>query len=233
MGCGTLIGAGLSAAGAGASAVAAGDESNAMNQKTQAELLRQQQYRQKEQGIAQQSFAQSTPQAAAQQIAQGQNQYLGNIKQAEAAPLALAGPSLGDSREQQQRANMAAQQDSNFRGYGNYGFQQGLKDLSTNTQLNLLNNQAGQSEAVLPLELQAASQSQQGLSDIGKMLGSAGQIIGVANSIGGAGNLAGPTAMSQIGQYPMSAAMLNNIGMQAMPSSWASNPSLFNMYGFQ
>jgi hypothetical protein len=180
MGCGTIASSLLLGGGTGMQMYAAEQEKSAMNNATQAEIDRQKQYRDKERGVFQHSLAQSTPDAVASQQQQGAQQYQNAVQQAQAAPLSLAAPALGDAANNDARARMASQQNADWRGYGNIGLQQGLKDLQAGSQLGLLNNQAQASNAVLPLELQSAAHSQDMLANIGKLLNVGGSLIGLS-----------------------------------------------------
>jgi hypothetical protein len=207
MGCGTLVALGLMGAGLGASEGASVMEGRAMNSKAQNELARQRAYQHRGMGVFNQSLGQSTPQAAQQQIGQGQRQAL-QSSQMSALPL-MALPSA-PNEPFSSVANAASGAESNraigsnaaLQGYSNYGLQQYLKDLSAGSQLGLISNQAQQSENVLPVELQQASQSQQGLSSLGQLLSAAGMLTGIGSMTGafGAAPLANaPTAGTYFG----------------------------------
>jgi len=193
MGCGAIAGLALGLGGFGASEAASSMEGNAENQKLQAELARQKQYGQQGRNLFNQSLGQSTPQAATQQITQGAQQALGVGRPASQIPFGVSTVPLpgqqGQRAQGQLGATLGAGQQSNatLQGYGNYGLQQWLKDQSIGSQLGVNNMNAQRSAQVLPMELQQASQSQQGLASLGKLLSAAGLLTGLGSSIGGFG----------------------------------------------
>lgn len=180
MGCGTLalLGAGLGASAAGAGLQYAGQQQskNAMNNAVGAELARQQQYSNQAHNVFNQSLNQSTPQAAQQQLGQGQQQAQSLISRAQQVPLSYSLPSFGDvnTGQQQTRQSLSNQAASQLQGYGTYGLEQYLKDLQARNQLGVINNEAGSSAQVMPYEIQAASQRGAPLEAIGGLLGSLG-----------------------------------------------------------
>lgn len=184
MSCGTLIGLALSGAGAGASEYAAQDENSAMNQQVANQLAQQAAYQKQGSKVFDTSLGQSTPQSAKQQVQQGQQQELGAIQNAQAAPLALAAAPMGDTATEKAQQKLGNDSNSQFTGYGNFGFQQGLKDQTAANQLGVINNNARSSASILPIELQSASQQDSGLSALGSLLGTAGLLTGVASGTG-------------------------------------------------
>lgn len=247
MGCGTLAALALTGAGAGAKMYAGQQEQNAMNNATNAELQQQQQFQKQGSQIFQNSLAQSTPQAAQQQIGQGVQNIAGATQASALPPVSLpqTGPTSNAARVsysgQDAQNQRGAQANAGLQGYGNFTLQQGLKDLSANSQLGLLGNQAAASERVLPYMLQQAANSQAPLAGIGSLLGTAGQLVGIGSLTGafGGGAAAAPTA-GQIGALgagfgPTTASFANSLpsatttfGQSAFsplmnPSSWMYN----------
>ena len=171
-------------AGTGAQMGANVMEGNAMNSKASAELARQSAFQKRGTGVFQQSLGQSTPQAAQQQIGQGQQQYTQAMQGAKLPMLSQPGALPNDTSRiidtsTQARNNMSNMANANLQGYGNYGLQQHLKDLQAGSQLGVIGNEAQQSAGVLPTELAQARQSQAGLSSIGQLLSTVGSLAGM------------------------------------------------------
>ena len=203
MGCGALeVGIPLMLAGTGAQIGANVMEGNAMNSKVSAELARQSAFQKRGTGVFQQSLGQSTPQAAQQQIGQGQQQYTQAMQGAKLPMLSQPGTLPNDTSRiidtaTQARNNMSNMANANLQGYGNYGLQQHLKDLQAGSQLGVIGNEAQQSAGVLPTELAQARQSQAGLSSIGQLLSTVGSLAGMYGLMSPAA--AAPTAAAQTG----------------------------------
>lgn len=186
MGCGSLIGAALSLAGAGAQEVAASKTKGEMNDVLDSQQAQNKKLQQQGQGLFQQSFAQSTPEAAKNQIAQGQSQYLNAAQQAQAVPLGASTQALSstDNQASQARAGLGNQALAGLAGYSNYGVQQGLKDQDIGSQLGAINNQASFNQSMLPGELSAAQNDFSSLRGIGSLLGTAGMLTGLGSQVG-------------------------------------------------
>ena len=134
------------------------------------------------------------------------------------------------SQARQNATNAAGQQaNANLQGYSNYGFQQGLKDLSANSQLGLIGNQARSAESVLPYELQSAANADSGLASLGSLLGTAGSLAGLYGVTKAPGTL---TPLSQIGQYPGTQQMLNGVFNNAQNANTFGNLGTLNYLGF-
>jgi hypothetical protein len=196
MACGTIAGLALAGAGAGTQAYAGSKETSAMNDAVSQEMARNQQYQQQGQNVFQQSLAKSTPQAAQQQIGQGQQQLAGLIQNAQAVPLSLSMPSsIGvNDQTQQAKTNMSNTAASNLGGYSNFGLQQNLKDMQAGSQLGVINQNARGWANILPAQIQQASQSQQGLMSLGQLLGMAGMVTGLSGLGAGTGVSASQSA---------------------------------------
>ena len=179
-----LIGAALAVAGAGTQMYANNQTQSAENQATQNEINLQNNYAKKGQQVFQQSLGQSTPQAAQQQIQQGQQLAANSIANAQATPLSLSTPSIGNVQTAQDstRQGMSNKVASNYFGQSNYPLQQYLKDLKANSQLGVIGNQSQQAARNFPTYLGAAAQSQQGLSALGSLLGTGGSLLGAFGS---------------------------------------------------
>ena len=185
MGCGTLIGAALSLAGAGAQEVAASKTSGAMNDVMVQNMANQKKLQQQGQDVFQQSLAQSTPQAAGQQLAQGQSQLMNAAQQAK-VPLGLPTSALttGDQSASNARAQLGQKAMADYGAYGQLGQAQQMKDREANNQIGLFNNQARFDNSMLPGELTAAQQEYSGLAGLGKVLGTAGMLTGLGSKMG-------------------------------------------------
>ncbi len=218
MGCGTIVGLLLGGAGAGVSELANVNTRNTMNDTVNQELARNQAYQKQGSQVFNQSLAQSTPQAANQQIGQGQQQLAGLISNAQATPMSASMPSFGNVNTQTQTAknqlsNTAA---ANIGGYSNYGLQQYLKDLQAQSQLGVINKNAQGWANILPAQLQQASQSQSGLSALGSLLGTGGLLAGLSGL--GAAPAASTSSLTPFGA---TASGFPNAWMY--PETWTSN----------
>lgn len=179
MGCGTLAALALTGAGTGAGMYAAQKERNAQNAAVGAELQRQKQFGQQTQGVFQKSLAQSTPQAFQAQQQAGAQKALAATPQLTGLGQAPSTSTVGQDVKNVKQQQASAQQ---F-GLSNQAMAQYLKDLEANTQLGVLSNMAGQSQQVLPIELQGAGQSYGKLGALGSLLGTAGQLVGVGSAV--------------------------------------------------
>ena len=220
MACGAIASLALSVAGAAMQSGANQLTQNNMNDLTEQELQRQQAFARKGQQVFQNSLGQSTPSSAQQQLNQGQQQALGNIQQVQGVPLSLSMPSSTgiNTAANTARQNMSNQAAAGYQGRSNFPLQQYLKDLSANSQLGLIGNQAQQSESVLPYELSQAQNSYGWLSGLGGLLGTAGSLVGMSG-LASAG--AGAGAASSSGDY------LDLMGQPSFPAAYGYlNPGL-------
>lgn len=217
MACGTIAALGLGLGGAGVDMYANNQVRNKMNSDTSAELARQKQYQNQASNVFDQSLNKSTPQAANQQIGQGQQQLAGLINQVQGVPLSASMPSFGDTNSQTQQAKqgMSNKAASTLGGYGNFGLQQNIKDLQANSQLGLISGQARQSANVLPYELQQAQNSEQGLQSIGSLMSMAGMLAGLGGMMMPAG---AALPASQTGAWMNE---FNGMGLPGMTGSGA------------
>ena len=182
MGCGTIAGLALTAAGTGANMYANNQVRGKMNDLTNQELARNQGFEQKAQGVFNNSLQQSTPQAANQQIGQGQQQLAGLIQNAQQVPLSSSMPNFGNVNTMAEGAKtaMSNKAASDLGGYSNYTLQQRLKDQQVGSQLGVIGSEAQGWANVLPAQLQQAQGSQQGLQALGALLSSAGLLTGLS-----------------------------------------------------
>lgn len=202
MGCGTLLSLALTAGGAAAGEVGASQAKNNENAVVQQYLNAQNKYGKQGQALLGQSMNASTPEAAAQQVAQGQSQYLNAARNATAVPLGLptAATTSTDQAVDRARTDLGNQAMANFAGYGNYGFQQGLKDQNIGAQLGANNALSGIAGSYLPAELGQASQSGAGWDSLGSLLSGLGTLAGGAGAAGLFGQSAVPLQY-QLGSY--------------------------------
>lgn len=186
MGCGAISLLAM-LAGTGAQEYGNVSASNAMNQKVSEEMARQKAFQKQASELFQQSLGQSAAPTAQQQIQQGVGQSLGATTNAGKIPFGTASvplPGTGDDLAQAQlqaQLGLGQQNNAAFQGYGNYGFQQGLKDQSIGGQLGVVNSEARQSAGVLPTELQQAQGSQQGIQALGQLLSTVGLLAGLGS----------------------------------------------------
>lgn len=208
MGCATLAGLALSAAGAGTQAVASSNENNAMNNAIGAELARQNQFSNQAKGVFNQSLGQSGVPAANQQIQQGAQQSLGTLASLPSAAFSLpqgigatnTGNNAGANTQNALNVN-SNQANAGLQGYSNYGLQQYLKDLQAKNSLGVINNNAQGWANILPYQLQNAATSQQGLTDIGSLLGAVGGPL-AAYGFANPAMVSGGTDLSQLFNLP-------------------------------
>ena len=184
----TIAGLLTTVGGATAGVIASSDERNAMNQATQNELNRQQQFTKQGKSIFENSLSQSTPQAVQGQIGQGTQRALAGYQQLQSQQvpgfqqgLTQINPNKSFNATENALTQAKVGQQNNagaaLQGYQQSGVQQGIKDLSARTGLNQIGNFAQASENVLPLELQAAANSRSGLAGIGSLLNTAGGVM--------------------------------------------------------
>lgn len=212
---GTVAGTGLSVAGNI-------KDQNAMNAARASEASKQAALQKQSNAIFQDSLAKSSPNSAQQQMEAGQTarQNAWQTLQDATTPTASALPTTSGTATKgaAQRAagaagtwnalnaNAAAREGS----YGDWENQQAIKNADASQKLGVVNNFSQSDAALLPTELQVASQAGDGLSGWGSIVSSLGNLAGYANKFG---NFGKPTPMSQIGNYPGSAAMLNQPGL--------------------
>ena len=191
MACGTLAGLALGLGGTAANEVANSNIRNQSNAAVANALAQQQQFQQKASNVFNQSFNNSTPQAAQQQVQSGQNQLGGLIGNIAQTPLSLSSPTFGltNADAQQARQSNSNQAAANLGGYSNYPLQQYLSNLNANSNLGLISNQAQGAYSTLGPLLSQAQQSQQGLQALGSLLGTSGNLTGLMGGVNnGLGN---------------------------------------------
>lgn len=213
MGCGAIL-AGLGGslaldAGGGYLGYLGGQQSaGAMNTTTQRELNLLNQAGQSMQGIEHGALAQSTPQAATQDIQQGQSLFTNAANSAQhltpgfATPLSAKNTSAADAR-----ADLGTQAMGNYAGYSNLGQQWGLQNQINWPMLGVYSGQAAAAQNLYPQLMQIASRAGsadqaygQGLQGLGSLLGSVtgmagmGGMSGIGGILGGSGASAGSAA---------------------------------------
>ncbi len=188
---------GLAAAAAGAGLQVAGTQKSAhsMNQKTLDELARQRTL----QGQAQEEYAKSLTQSdrptADAQMQKGTEQRESAYNQLQQMPLTTNGQSvLTNSTPAVNLRDVAQMQLSNrsrakLGGYETWVLDQAVKNMRTNQQLGVLNQQAVRSQNVLPLELQNAAHAGDNLSGIGMGVGALGSLLSLGSSVGALGSM--------------------------------------------
>ena len=233
MGCGTIAGLGLAAAGAGVNMYANNQVRGKMNDLTNQEMARNQGFQQKAQGVFNNSLQQSIPQAANQQIGQGQQQLAGLIQNAQQVPLSSSIPSFGNVNTMAEGAKtaMSNKAASDLGGYSNYTLQQRLKDQQAGSQLGVIGNEAQGWANVLPAQLQQAQGSEQGLQALGQLLGAGGLLTGLSGL--GAAPVTGTANAAQMGALangwgPVTAQGAMNVGNSMSPFM---QQSLMNSFG--
>lgn len=186
----------LSAAGTGLSMAGQAAQQDKQNSLVSQELARQNQYKKQAALAYQSSLAQSTPEAANQQIKQGQQDALQSYQKAQAAPLSIAPSSTGSNAtsittpDQQARAGLLNKAAAGIQGYSNFGLQQQLKDQEARNQLGVLSSISNSSGSILPYELNGAQNPYAGLASL---LGAAGTATGAFGSLAGSNGVAAAT----------------------------------------
>lgn len=202
MGCGTIAGLALAAAGAGAKEYGNIQSTNAMNSKVAQEMGRQKGYQGQANSVFQNSLSQSTPQSVGQQLGQGQQLAMQATRNATNVPFgssqAPLPSNLGALAQQQLGATLQNNNQNNaaLQGYSNIGLQQGLKDQLAQSQLGLVNTNAGRSASVLPYELQQAQGVGAPWEGAGSLLSAAGMVTGLSGlgAVPASAPVAGQTA---------------------------------------
>lgn len=171
-------------AGTVAKTVAAQRAAAQMQQREQAERLRQLQYQQEAQaefakslaqtnvGLANESMGKETGKRVAAYERVAANPQVGST----AAPLAGEVQSVVAKKQQQGRQERAGQNQARLGSYGAWSLDQAVKNAHAANQLALVSNMARGSAGVLPYELRDAQQSQGGLNMAGTVLSSLGSL---------------------------------------------------------
>lgn len=182
MGCGvleTLIPLALSATGAGLGVSAAAQERGGENAAIQGNINAQQGFQKKGGQIFGNALQNATPQAANQQIGQGQQQFLSAANNAHQVPLGFSTPlSTNNQNASNARAGLDAKASSDFAGYSNYPLQQNINSTLNWPLLGVNNAQASQRNSLTPALVQMAGQSQQGRASAGSLLSGIGSLLG-------------------------------------------------------
>ena len=223
MGCGTLAGLGLALAGAGTSAYANNQIQNKENDLASQELAHQQGFQKQAQAAVGQNIQNSGAQQAKQNQQQGAQQFLNASKMAQLPQLGLtaADPSqnVGASNvaqaSQQAENELGQNANAQLQGYTNVRLQNQLGNLQTGNQLGMIDSNARAWTNALPLQLQQAAGSEQGLQALGSLLGTAGQVVGLSGLA--SAPKAATTPFGQFVRYPMANQMWQGIQDAAQP----------------
>ena len=185
MSCGTLIALASTAAGTGMTMAANAEATDQMNKVTNEQVNRQNEFLKKSRSIVEQNVQANAPTTFQNNLQQGKQQYMDASKSAQAAPLALAAPVAGgNTADQQARQQMGNQVNADYMGYSRPALETNLGNVMSGARLNTLNNQAQGWANILPLQLQDARNSQQGLSSAGGLVSSFGRLAGSAVNSG-------------------------------------------------
>lgn len=191
-----LIGLGATVIGTGLQMAGNAKAQAAMNAARASEVAQQQKLQQQSNSIFAKSLAGSTPATAAQQMQQGQAarttawQDLNKSTQ----PIASALPAVTDtatggaSRRASGAANtwntLNANAQAKMGSYGDWQNQQAIKNADVAQRLGVINNFSAGDAALLPTELQVASQSGDQLSGWGSVVSMLGGLAGMAGKGG-------------------------------------------------
>ena len=165
---------------------------NAQNRAVQAELDRQQSYRQQGKKAFETSLAQSSEPVAREQVQAGADQRLATMDKVAGVPLVASQANPVETQgvnvvtPSLQRSATAA---ANLQGYSEWELRQWIKNLRSQQNLRILNQFAQGSANVLPYELQDASHSQDRLISIGQIMQALGGVAGAASGGGSAASI--------------------------------------------
>lgn len=228
--------AGLLASGAGTGLQmnAASQERQAMNDAVAQQLAQQQQFQQKGQAELQQSLAQNTPQAVKQQQAAGTTAAQQEYSKVNAIPLTVssgAAPSFRDAivgDTAGARTSLMNKEAAPLQGYSDQQVQQWINNLQSNTALRQNAALSQLAASTLPIQLQAAQNSQSGMAGLGSLLSSAGGLVGL---YGTTLPKTAATAISPWGQSILNQAARQQQAGNAI-ANWAMNPQSYSFTGF-
>jgi hypothetical protein len=202
---------GLQGLGTGLGLYSAFKTKDAMNDVLNAELARQRGYQQTGQRELDAAVAQASPEAYKRQIATGAQDARQSYQQAQpllnasgfVTPTMQKGASDSRAGSDIRRSQEAGAQ---MQGYNDAAVQQAIEQLKAKTRLAQNAQFAANSEAVLPAELQSASQKYSGLASLGSLAGTAGGLLGLygltrpaAGLATASGGTTGPTMASPMG----------------------------------
>ena len=184
---------GLMGAGTGMQMSAASSEKDAMNSAVNDELARQEQYKKQGQAELANSIQNQSANSFGKDITQGQQEAKNEYDKLQSVPLLqnntpTAGSSPTENKivgEQAAAKNtMGNTAAAGMKGYDEAGVQSWINNLKSNTEIGQTGQFARNSEAVLPSEIQAAQQSEQGLAGAGSLVSTLGSVLGLANAVG-------------------------------------------------
>lgn len=196
-GCTGLEIAGLvaSVAGSGLGVLSSSQAKDNMNQAANAELMRQQDFAKKGKNVFEQSLQESTPDALAKNRQAGALQAVQEYQKLQGAQA----PQLGLLSEGQVNPNERANATENtivgaqtarsnnanaaLQGWNTSDVAQSIKDLQARGRLGQIGAYSNQSASLLPLELNAAQHSEDGLTGLGSLLNTAGGLASTYGSV--------------------------------------------------
>lgn len=201
------IAVGATAVGTGLSIAGNEESQSAMNAARANEVAQQAALQKQSNAVFQNSLSQSTPQTAQRQMQQGtaaranawQNLQNATTPIATALPTAADGATTTTSSGASSPTSSAAQRATTAGdtwnsllanaaakegGYSDWENQQNIKNANAAQKLSVLNNFSQGDAALLPTELQVASQAGDGLSGWGSIVSSLGSLAGYANKAG-------------------------------------------------
>ena len=232
------VGTGMSLAGTGMQIAGNSESQSAMN-KARANSVAQQAALQKQSNdIAQKSIAGSAPQIAQQQVDQGAaaRTNLAKTLQQAAAPIATAAPATGSAGAGKAGAagnawtNLVTGNQAKAGGYQDWQNQQAIKNADAGQKIGILNNFSQGDAALLPIEMQVASQKGDKLSGWGSLVSALGSVAMTGGAMGAGAGAGGVSA----GQTSAMSNEFNGVGAAGMTGSGAApvSPIVWaNMYG--
>ncbi len=181
------------------------------------------------------SLSKSTPANASAEMAKGKQERMSvwNDLKSATTPIASALPATqtttnnptGAARAQSSGGaaawnNLNANAKATEGSYQDWNTAQAIKNADASRNLATINNFAGANASLLPTELGVATEAGDQLSGWGSIVTALGNISGAAGGAFGSSAKAGVTPVSQVDNYPGTAAMLNNAGAASQIPAW-------------
>jgi hypothetical protein len=195
-----LLGGGLSLGGMGMGLMGSSNAAENMDEVLQRQINTLQGYGRLNQNALNKSIAASSYPSAMQQVKEGKQQFNSAMNPSFMGfqrPMNDNGQALGFAGQTSRNQQMADSR-GNMQGFGNFAFQQGIKDLNAGTSMENNNYLARQSMEPFMMRMQEAAHSGDQLAGIGSLLGTTGQLLSLVNmlpgSTSGAAALGAPDA---------------------------------------
>lgn len=210
---------GVASAGLGIAGNAASQA--AMDKTRQQEAAQQRMLSNKARGLAQKNILASSPDNARNTLDKGAQERSNLFKALQNAsePIATALPATGRASTTAKARNgswadLVTGAADRIGSQGDLANKWSINNADTNTGLGVLNNFSRQDASILPLEMEVAGQAGSNLSTWGGIVGALGSAAGsIGNGLSATGSRITP--LSEVGNYPGTASMLNGAGASA------------------